>query len=123
VIAAHADDLPFEDGTFDAAVASLVLCSVPDPVGALTELRRVLSPTGELRFFEHVRSTHTSLHWPRTWSPRSGPPWRRLPPHRDLAAAIRAAGFTIESLDRVTYAPIRFSPPQPHILGHARPTG
>jgi len=31
VIAAHADDLPFEDGTFDAAVASLVLCSVPGP--------------------------------------------------------------------------------------------
>lgn len=58
VLAAHADDLPFADGSFDATVASLMLCSVPDPVGALTELRRVLAPTGELRFFEHVRSTH-----------------------------------------------------------------
>src|SRR5437870_2924211 len=57
VIPAHADELPFDDGTFDAAIASLVLCSVPDPRSALEELRRVLKPAGELRFFEHVRST------------------------------------------------------------------
>jgi len=124
VIAAHADDLPFEDGSFDAAVASLVLCSVPDPVGALTELRRVLSADGELRFFEHVRSTHPLRALAQDVVT---PLWSRLGGgchlNRDLAAAIRAAGFTIESLDRVTYAPIRFSPPQPHILGHARPTG
>ena len=39
---------------FDAAIASLVLCSVPDQDAALTELRRVLRPGGELRFYEHV---------------------------------------------------------------------
>jgi hypothetical protein len=51
-----ADRLPFEGASFDAAVASLVLCSVPEQEPALAELRRVLKPGAELRFFEHVRS-------------------------------------------------------------------
>ena len=55
VVDALADDLPFPDESFDAVVASLVLCSVPDQATALAELRRVLRPAGELRFYEHVR--------------------------------------------------------------------
>src|SRR3981081_3177019 len=54
--AARAEALPVEDGSVDAAVDSLVLCSVPDVAAALAEIRRVLRPGGELRFFEHVRS-------------------------------------------------------------------
>ena len=54
VVVGLADALPAEDGAFDAAVASLVLCSVPDQAGALAELRRVVRPDGELRFYEHV---------------------------------------------------------------------
>src|SRR5204862_502625 len=52
-----AHPLPAEDDEFDAAVASLVLCSVPDPDQAVAELRRVVRPGGELRFLEHVRSS------------------------------------------------------------------
>ena len=55
-----AEALPDEAGSFDAAVASIVLCSVADPERALSELRRVLRPGGELRFFEHVRSDRPS---------------------------------------------------------------
>jgi ubiquinone/menaquinone biosynthesis C-methylase UbiE len=51
-----ADALPLDDASCDAAVASLVLCTVPDQNEALAELKRVLKPGGELRFYEHVLS-------------------------------------------------------------------
>ena len=51
---APAEALPFEDATFDCAVVTLVLCSVEDLAKALSELRRVLKPGGELRLIEHV---------------------------------------------------------------------
>jgi ubiquinone/menaquinone biosynthesis C-methylase UbiE len=56
VLRAPAEDLPFEDHTFDVAVSTLVLCGVDDQPRALRELRRVLRPGGRLLFIEHVRS-------------------------------------------------------------------
>jgi SAM-dependent methyltransferase len=56
VIESRAERLPFDDGPFDAVVASLVLCSVPDQQTALAEMHRVLRPGGQLRFYEHVRA-------------------------------------------------------------------
>jgi ubiquinone/menaquinone biosynthesis C-methylase UbiE len=50
-----AEDLPFEDGSFDHVVSVLVLCTVQDARSALSEVRRVLKPGGTLRFIEHVR--------------------------------------------------------------------
>jgi ubiquinone/menaquinone biosynthesis C-methylase UbiE len=58
---APAEDLPFEDDTFDAAVSTLVLCGVDDQPRALRELRRVLRPGGRLLFIEHVRSDDAKL--------------------------------------------------------------
>jgi ubiquinone/menaquinone biosynthesis C-methylase UbiE len=122
VVAGHATALPVEDATFDGAVASLVLCSVADVPAALAELRRVLKPNGQLRFFEHVRSTKP---WFALVEDALTPLWSRVGGgchlNRDTAAAIRAAGFAIESLQRFRYAPLRFFPPQAHILGIARP--
>jgi ubiquinone/menaquinone biosynthesis C-methylase UbiE len=57
VIDATGEKPPFDDGEFDAGVASLVLCSVADPASALRELFRVIRPGGELRFNEHVLSS------------------------------------------------------------------
>ena len=61
VLRAPAEDLPFEDNTFDVAVSTLVLCGVDDQARALGELRRVLRPGGQLIFIEHVRSDEPGL--------------------------------------------------------------
>jgi len=56
ILRAPAEDLPFDDHTFDVAVSTLVLCGVDDQPRALRELRRVLRPGGRLLFIEHVRA-------------------------------------------------------------------
>ena len=61
ILRAPAEDLPFEDDSFDTAVSTLVLCGVDDQPRALRELRRVLNPGGRLLFIEHVRSDDEDL--------------------------------------------------------------
>ena len=123
VLAGVADELPLEDESVDAAVASLVLCSVPDQHRALAELQRVLRPDGELRFYEHVipncqpkrlllqAADHSGL-WPRIAG--------GCHPARDTTAAIERAGFEIQSSERLMFAAARFEPAIPYILGTAR---
>ncbi|GAG26116.1 unnamed protein product, partial [marine sediment metagenome] len=55
---AWAEKLPFQDASFDTVVSTLVLCTARDPLRALSEVRRVLKPSGELRMYEHVRYDH-----------------------------------------------------------------
>jgi ubiquinone/menaquinone biosynthesis C-methylase UbiE len=118
-----ADELPLADGEIDAAVASLVLCSVPDQARALGELRRVLRPGGELRFYEHViprcqpkRLLLQALDHSGLWPRIAG----GCHPARDTAAAIARAGLEIESCDRIMFAGSPLEPTIPHILGIAR---
>jgi len=121
IVDAVADRLPFDDESFDVAVASLVLCSVPDQATSLGELRRVLRPGGELRFYEHVRPNNprTAAVWQRLddWDI-----WPRLAggchAARDTQAAIRTAGFEIERCRRFRFKGGPVS--APHILGVAR---
>ncbi len=61
VLRAPAEDLPFEDDSFDVVISTLVLCGVSDQPRTLRELHRVLRPGGELRFIEHVRSSDARL--------------------------------------------------------------
>jgi ubiquinone/menaquinone biosynthesis C-methylase UbiE len=56
VLRAPAEDLPFEDATFDTVVSTLVLCGVDDQPRAVREIRRVLRPGGRFIFLEHVRA-------------------------------------------------------------------
>jgi ubiquinone/menaquinone biosynthesis C-methylase UbiE len=117
-----AEKVPRDDATFDAVVTSLVLCSVPDQQTALAELRRVLVPGGELRFFEHVVAERSKLG--RTL--QSGLDDTGIWPHlgagchlaRDTVAAIAAAGFTVEQLRRINSGPTGLG--IPFVLGSAR---
>jgi ubiquinone/menaquinone biosynthesis C-methylase UbiE len=121
VVDGTASRLPASDGEFDAAVASLVLCSVADPAAALAEVKRVLRVGGELRFYEHVRSS----------DPRLARAQRALDliwPHlgggchtsRDTEQAIVDAGFTIDRVRRFTFRPALLSAPvAPHMIGVA----
>jgi len=56
ILRAPAEDLPFEDASFDTIISTLVLCGVDDQARAIREIRRVLKPGGRLLFLEHVRS-------------------------------------------------------------------
>src|SRR5919198_2112111 len=118
-----ADALPLGDGEMDAAVASLVLCTVPDQGRALAELRRVLRPGGELRFYEHViahqqpgRAILQAVDRIGLWPALAG----GCHPARDTGPAIEAAGFTMERCERFGFSPAPIMPAFPHILGVAR---
>jgi SAM-dependent methyltransferase len=122
VVSATASALPLPDAACDAAVCSLVLCSVPDLPAALAEIRRVLRPGGELRFYEHVVATAPRR---RRWQRLAEPAWSALVGGcrltRDPVAAIGEAGFEVVGCE-----PFEFRPTwtgaltSPHVLGVAR---
>lgn len=95
VIESTIETLP-DTEPFDAVVCSLVLCSVGDPHAVLRQLRAMLKPDGELRFFEHVASPGWRGGLQRL---ADATVWPRLAgnchTHRDTEGAIRAAGFTV----------------------------
>jgi SAM-dependent methyltransferase len=123
VVDGDAESLPAAGGSVDAVVVMGLLCSVPDPGAALREIRRVLRPGGELRFWEHVRSEHAPFRAVQ----RAGDKlfWTRslggCETTRDTLGAITDAGFEMATLER------GFHPSSwltitcaPYILGAAR---
>jgi len=126
VVDGLAEALPAGDGEFDAAVVALVLCSVTDQADALAEIHRVLRPSGQLRFFEHVaveepgrlrriqRLSDATL-WPKLFG--------GCHTARDTTAAVGAAGFTVGELRRFRFPTTSSSPSSPCVLGRAVKAG
>lgn len=122
VVDGVAERLPAGDGAYDVVVASLMLCSVREPATVLREMFRVLRPGGQLRFFEHVAAEPGRLRRVQRVADRTVWPLLVGGCHtgRDTVAAIAAAGFVVEEVDRFRFPEGAPSPAAPHVLGRAR---
>ena len=122
VVDGVAERLPLADASVDAAVTSLVLCSVADQAVALREVARVLRPGGELRFWEHVRADGGALARVQRLLDRTVWPLLAGGCHlsRETLRAIEDAGFTVTRLERVRFPDTRPpNPAGPQVLGTA----
>jgi SAM-dependent methyltransferase len=105
-------ELPFDTGQFDCVVTTWTLCSIPDPLHALAEMRRVLRPGGRYVFIEHGRAPSPDT---ARWQDRINPVWRRIADgcnmNRPIDRLVEQGGF---ALDRVE----RFRHKGPGLLAH-----
>jgi|TARA_B100001971_G_scaffold191535_1_gene195126 SAM-dependent methyltransferase len=94
IVPGFGESMPFDDGTFDCVLTTLVLCMVTDVGAVVREARRVLKPGGRFLFYEHVVSSH---RWASRWQTWANPPWRFFTTgcnlDRDIAGDIERAGF------------------------------
>lgn len=92
--------LPFDDDSFDAALSTWTLCSIPDVAAALSELRRVLKSGGTLQFLEHGLAPDEGV---RRWQRRLDPVQQRIAGGchltRPIVDLLEAAGFTVKDID------------------------
>ena len=117
-----AERLPGADGSFDAAVVTLMLCSVADQRAVLAEVRRVVRPGGQLRFIEHVRSDTPGLR--RVQRMLDATVWPAFVGGchvgRDTLPTIAGAGFTVVQSEAFRFPQSRIPPPAaPHVWGIA----
>ena len=118
ILEATADQLPLPDASFDTAVVTLTLCSVPDQQAALSEITRVLAPGGRLLFLEHVRSTDPRIAAQQDKMPFPYP-LVGCHPNRDTLAEIKASRLAVESV-RAGDLPKTPKIERPMIVGTAR---
>jgi ubiquinone/menaquinone biosynthesis C-methylase UbiE len=100
LVKASAEQIPVADTVFDTIVTTWTLCSIPNPVAALTEMRRVLKPGGNLVFVEHGLSPEARV---ARWQHRLTPCWKRIGGgchlDRKMDDLIRAAGFRLSDVE------------------------
>ncbi|HVQ88758.1 MAG TPA: class I SAM-dependent methyltransferase [Actinomycetes bacterium] len=92
--------LPHDDESFDAALSTWTLCTIPDAIGALQEIRRVLVPGGRLHFLEHGLAPDETV---RRWQYRLEPMQKRLfggcHLTRSIVDMLEEAGFTVSEVE------------------------
>src|SRR3954469_12570107 len=113
VVGLDGQQLPLPDECADAVLCTWSLCTIPDAVAAVEEMRRVLRPGGSLHFVEHGRAPDTRV---RTWQDRLNGIQQRIGGgchlNRDIPTIVEAGGFTIKQLE--TY----YSPGEPKPFGY-----
>ncbi|MDP8969934.1 MAG: class I SAM-dependent methyltransferase [Actinomycetota bacterium] len=114
LVRAVGERLPFPAGSFDTAVATLVLCTVAEPETTTAELHRVLRPGGQLLFMEHVRASEEEL---AHWQDRLARPWSWMNggchPNRRTLEIVQSAGFRLTAVQAYGF------PILPHVQGTA----
>ena len=102
------EEVPLDDGAVDSVLVTYTLCTIPDVVTALQEMRRVLKPGGHLFFCEHGKAPDQDV---QKWQRRLNPGWRRISGgcnmDRDIPALLREGGFAIEDDNRMYVPGIR----------------
>lgn len=100
MIALELGQIQAEDARFDSIVCTFTLCTIPDAVAALREMRRVLRPGGKLLFSEHGLAPDASVvHWQNRLTPLWKPLAGGCHLNRDIPALLEAGGFTIGQLE------------------------
>jgi ubiquinone/menaquinone biosynthesis C-methylase UbiE len=99
-IEGSAEAIPLEDHSIDTVVTTWTLCTIPAALDALTEMRRVLRPGGQLLFVEHGRAPEANI---RKWQDRLTPLWTRISGgchlNRPIRTLIENAGFGIAQIE------------------------
>lgn len=99
MIALELGQIQAADASFDSIVCTFTLCTIPDPLAALQEMRRVLKPGGQFLFAEHGRAPDLKV---RVWQDRLTPLWRPLAGgchlNRDIPALLKAGGFRLREV-------------------------
>ena len=113
LITLSAESIPAEDASYDSIVCTYTLCTIPDAVTALGEMRRVLKPGGELLFCEHGLAPDARV---AKWQDRLNPIWKPIAGgcnmHRNIPALLEQGGFKAVELDQM------YLPKTPKVLGY-----
>jgi ubiquinone/menaquinone biosynthesis C-methylase UbiE len=102
---AGAEEIPLDNGSADTIVMTYTLCTIPDALASLSEMRRVLRPAGQLVFCEHGEAPDDSV---RKWQDRLNPVWKRFGGgcnlNRRIPSLLEEGGFSVQRME-ATYLP------------------
>jgi len=102
------EQIPLERNAVDTVLVTYTLCTIPDVIQALKEMKRVLKPGGELIFCEHGKSPDAHIF---KWQSRLNPPWTKISGgchlNRDISELIKKSGFKIVALDACYNSPLK----------------